>query len=177
MRWRNGLGNTTELAREDAGTPAGFFWRISRADVVESGVFSSFPGVDRILLLLAGAGFTLGFAGGGKTTVSKIHEMVSFPGDVVTNCTLRGGPCRDFNIMVSRDQGRAAVALHNDNTRTNLAPISIFHALAGDWSINLTDAGYILQEDSLAVVRGGSGTPVSVIGDGLMLQIDIKPVE
>ncbi|MBK9607139.1 MAG: HutD family protein [Betaproteobacteria bacterium] len=61
--WKNGGGTTTEIAVHPEG--AGwddFLWRIGIADIRQSGPFSSFPGIDRSILLLdcpVGSGMTL----------------------------------------------------------------------------------------------------------------------
>ena len=61
MPWKNGAGSTTELLIDPPGATlaGGFRWRVSMATVAESGPFSSFPGLDRTLLLLEGEGMEL----------------------------------------------------------------------------------------------------------------------
>lgn len=172
--WRNGQGSTTELAREDAATPAGFFWRISRADVVSSGPFSEFPGVDRWLMLLSGLGIVLDFADA-RETLTEPHGVIHFPGDVPTNCQLIDGPCMDLNVMVARDLGAAAIFRHNINARTTAAARSIFLALDGNWSLTLPDSGYHLPQGSLAIVSDETATPLNATGTGMLVQVDILP--
>ena len=57
MKWKNGGGETTEIALfpENAGLND-FDWRISMARVESAGPFSLFPGVDRTLSILEGEG-------------------------------------------------------------------------------------------------------------------------
>ena len=50
MPWRNGLGVTVELLRQDIKNDTGFGWRLSMADVTEDGEFSNFSGYDRTLV-------------------------------------------------------------------------------------------------------------------------------
>jgi environmental stress-induced protein Ves len=58
--WKNGLGTTRELAIYPSGADTeSFLWRISIADVTDAAPFSSFPGVDRSITLLEGAGFIM----------------------------------------------------------------------------------------------------------------------
>ena len=64
MPWRNGRGTTRELAVFPAdsaldGRP--FAWRVSIADVKSDCEFSVFPGYDRSLMLMEGAGMELVF--------------------------------------------------------------------------------------------------------------------
>src|SRR5258707_14720415 len=57
MPWKNGGGHTHEIAAHPEGAGmAAFAWRVSIAEIAQDGPFSSFPGVDRTLVLLAGNG-------------------------------------------------------------------------------------------------------------------------
>ena len=66
-RWRNGGGWTREIHAEpaDAGD---WGWRLSIAEITADGPFSTFEGVDRELVLLAGEGLRLRFEDGGGGT-------------------------------------------------------------------------------------------------------------
>jgi environmental stress-induced protein Ves len=58
--WKNGGGITREIAAIPHGTSmADFTWRVSVAEIARSGPFSPFPGIDRQILLLTGAGVRL----------------------------------------------------------------------------------------------------------------------
>ncbi len=60
--WKNGGGVTRELAAFPPHSNfADFIWRVSVADVHADGAFSAFPGIDRQIALLEGAGMTLQF--------------------------------------------------------------------------------------------------------------------
>ena len=97
MRWANGRGQTVEMARADDTT--GLRWRISRAMVVQDGDFSLFPGIDRSLTVLTGAGFDLQ----GPTLLhARPLQPLAFPGDVPICATNVTEPCEDFNVMVRR---------------------------------------------------------------------------
>lgn len=106
--WKNGGGSTTELLIHPPGATldGGFLWRLSRADVAASGPFSSFPGVDRTLMLLAGNGLALDHGEHGRQRLEGPFRPVSFSGDWATSGTLLDGPCRDFNIMTARGKVR-----------------------------------------------------------------------
>jgi environmental stress-induced protein Ves len=108
--WKNGGGVTREIA---AGAPAagmdGFAWRISLADVAQAGPFSRFPGVDRTLVLLSGAGMTLTEAGeppGRTHRLRRPLDIARFAGESAIDASLEDGPTRDFNLMLSREQVR-----------------------------------------------------------------------
>ena len=50
--WKNGAGTTLEIARKDG--PKGYFWRLSIAKVTYDSIFSTFPGMARILTVIEG---------------------------------------------------------------------------------------------------------------------------
>ncbi|MDF3836776.1 HutD family protein, partial [Cupriavidus basilensis] len=58
--WKNGGGVTREIAAWPEGAGMGDFqWRVSVADIAADGPFSAFPGIDRQIVLLEGAGVRL----------------------------------------------------------------------------------------------------------------------
>jgi len=173
MPWRNGLGTTVELAREDGSGEAGFLWRLSRADVAQSGAFSNFPGIDRTLLLLSGAGFTLAF-GGSEMVLDRRYQMARFPGDECTECTLADGPCKDFNIMVDRARAQAAVTLCKAPFTAHAAARTLLHVFDGEWALHFAGAKTEMPEDSLALLTGESGKDYEMRGSGVLLRVDIE---
>jgi environmental stress-induced protein Ves len=166
--WRNGLGQTTELAREDG--EAGFVWRISRAEVTQNGPFSVFPHVDRILLLLSGAGLLFDFGAGNVQRLDKRFGSIRFAGDAPVHCDLIDGPCRDLNMMVDRRWGTAQLIRHHGSANAACAPISVFCSLEGAWQIE----GQALERDGLAVARNEVFTPVRLTGSGTLVQVDFS---
>ena len=57
MPWKNGGGSTDEIATYPRGAGLDAFdWRVSIAHVASDGPFSRFPGVERTITLLEGAG-------------------------------------------------------------------------------------------------------------------------
>ncbi|OIJ26780.1 HutD/Ves family protein [Nocardioides luteus] len=109
-RWRNGGGMTAEVAAWPPGTDAGsdLAWRISFAEVAESGEFSTFPGVDRVITLIDGPPMTLELPG--ETTVLRPFVPYSFDGDVPVRCSVTA-PTRDLNVMTRRGQASATVEM------------------------------------------------------------------
>jgi hypothetical protein len=106
MPWRNGKGTTTEVMISPAGAMLDAFdWRISMADVTEDGPFSAFPGIDRTLAVLDGAGLMLEVDGGPGKKVSRTTRPLEFPGDARTKARLLGGPVVDLNVMTRRAGG------------------------------------------------------------------------
>lgn len=100
MPWKNGRGTTTEIAREPASGE--FEWRISAAAVSDDGPFSPFPGYDRVILTLEGEGMILTHREKAEPVILRTLEPYSFSGDWTTDCVLRSGPIRDFNVIARR---------------------------------------------------------------------------
>ena len=109
VRWKNDGGWTTEIAREPADPASDFVWRISIADIESDGPFSSFPGVARELMLLAGSGIELDIDDAPPFRLSERFQRVRFEGESRVECRLLAGATRDFNVMTQRDAVRAEV--------------------------------------------------------------------
>ena len=176
MPWRNGLGTTIEMAREDDAEGA-MLWRVSAADVVEAGAFSLFPGIDRILTLIEGPGFDLDFSGHGRVAPVELFRPVEFSGDWTTRADAVRGPSRDLNVMTARGKASAIVHVHRDATAT--APLSdrnLFFCLAGHPILTLADAACPLDPGQLALIYGAVGSTSALSGAGTVIQIDITLV-
>ena len=95
-RWKNGGGTTRELvAWPDA---AHWVWRMSVAEVAQSGPFSRFDGVQRWFAVLGGAGVALTHYGT-RHTLTIDSAPFCFDGGGPTACELRDGATQDFNLM------------------------------------------------------------------------------
>ncbi|MFI6157953.1 HutD family protein [Kitasatospora sp. NPDC051170] len=107
--WLNGGGVTREVAGFPAGAGLdGFDWRVSLADVASAGPFSVFPGIDRVITLVEGAGMVL-TVDGAEQAVDAPYRPFPFSGDAFTDCRLLGGPVVDFNVMTRRGRVEASV--------------------------------------------------------------------
>lgn len=106
--WKNGGGVTRELAAAPAGAGMeAFDWRISIAEVAAGGPFSSFPGVDRVLTVIAGEGLSLAIDGRPAVVLGAASPPLAFSGEARCEAALRAGPIRDLNVMVRRGGWRA----------------------------------------------------------------------
>lgn len=121
--WRNGLGVTREIALYPPGADSDdFLWRASVADVVGPAPFSRFPGVDRSIVLLDGAGFRMTLDG------TEVHELTTpcapfaFPGEAEVAVTLAGGPTRDLNLMLRRGRADGAIEVWQGAEEHAVAP-------------------------------------------------------
>lgn len=101
-RWRNGLGWTREILR----VPDSDDWqvRLSIAEIEQDAAFSSFPGIERELVLLRGEGLRLRFADGAVHTLLPPHDRLRFAGEAQVSGELVDGVTHDFNLMWRRDQ-------------------------------------------------------------------------
>lgn len=103
MPWKNGGGETTEIAVSPHGAGlADFDWRVSMAKVAGDGPFSAFPGIDRTLAILEGAGIVLSVEGAEPKQLTLETAPHAFPADAPTSATLIGGAVLDFNVMSRR---------------------------------------------------------------------------
>jgi environmental stress-induced protein Ves len=109
LPWKNGGGITREIATGPEG-PDGFDWRVSLARVDADGPFSVFPGMDRTLTVVEGAGMDLTI-GGTSRPVRARWVPHDFPGDVPTHCRLTAGPVVNLNVMCRRGSAVAAVTV------------------------------------------------------------------
>lgn len=108
--WKNGGGVTRELAVSPAGADmAAFDWRVSVADVTQGGPFSAFPGIDRVLTVIDGAGLSLSIDGRAAVLLDAASPPLPFPGEARCEASLRLGAIRDLNVMVRRGAYRAHV--------------------------------------------------------------------
>ncbi|VVN39284.1 Protein Ves [Pseudomonas fluorescens] len=98
MPWKNGGGSTEEITRDAGAGLDGFGWRLSIADIGESGGFSTFAGYQRIITVLQGDGMTL-CVDGQHTRALLPLDPFAFSGESQVSCTLLGGPIRDFNLI------------------------------------------------------------------------------
>jgi len=101
--WKNGGGTTSEvLLFPEGATADDFDWRISLADVECPGMFSIFPGVDRITAVMEGR---LALAIKGEAQSLELIEggqAMTYPGDFPTFGVPLDGPVRDLNLMLRR---------------------------------------------------------------------------
>jgi len=132
MPWRNGGGLTTEIMSwpPQAALDA-FAWRVSIADVTKHGPFSHFDGIDRILVLIGGAGMRLDGAGA-CAELRVPFEPYSFRGEDRIDCALLDGAVRDFNVMTRRDAARGRVTVvQQAGERIAPARFTLCHAVTG----------------------------------------------
>jgi uncharacterized protein len=173
--WKNGAGLTRELLSwPPGGGSTEFDYRISVADVDASGPFSTFDGVDRVIVLVEGPAMVLTVG----TTTRALTRFVpfGFDGGLATSCRIPDGPTRDLNIMTRRDRCRASVQVIELAGPTTFEPpgarlvVSLAHRLRV-WC----DAAGEVSLDRFDVVRVGAGASVALHGTAPVAVIEIVP--
>lgn len=143
MRWANGGGWTTEIVAEPS--TAHWTWRLSVANVDVDGPFSSFPGVDRTIALLRGAGFALKIGGRDEQVIDTPFRPFDFAGDEVTSCRLLNGSVHDLNLMADRKSTRRRLEFSHigAGTTTELGNVDVVVVVSGQVHIGRHHLDYL----------------------------------
>jgi environmental stress-induced protein Ves len=188
--WKNGGGTTAEIAiaPDDADFAAGRFdWRLSLARVERDGPFSPFPGIDRTILLVEGAGMILHATdSGARLVLDRRFQPQDFPGEQPIECRLLGGPVRDLNLMVNRARGHATwQVLMLDRGAAALptgAATLVAHLLEGTMAIEgagiggAGDVAAAMQAgDTLIAETVAAGAALAARGTGVLFAATIAP--
>lgn len=167
MRWKNGAGWTTEVAVEPTSEGA-WAWRVSIAEIDADSDFSSFPGIDRTLLVLSGGGMTLEVDSGVSHTLLPLAEPLVFPGEAVIRSRLLAGPTRDFNVMTRRDLYSHTFALHRPGAHVRLVrtPRQSFlvHVLERTTNGAVSGDSFLVPSGPDALVDLGGDATTIVVG-------------
>ncbi|WNC70884.1 HutD family protein [Thalassotalea psychrophila] len=128
--WKNGKGETTELAISPNSTINEFKWRLSIASVSEDGVFSDFSGYCRNLILLTGNGITLSHTNAltkeTKTDcLAQVLNFSTFDGGCKTFGVLTDGAITDFNLMHNPNYFTALVKPLSSQQTIDIEPADI----------------------------------------------------
>ncbi|MCP1373129.1 HutD/Ves family protein [Dyella lutea] len=169
--WRNGQGITREIAAMPPGAGMDdFLWRVSLADVVGAAPFSRFPGVDRTIVLIDGAGFRMTLDG------AQVHELTTpcapfaFPGEAEVAVGLAGGPTRDFNLMLRRGRATGEVEVWRDEAaRRAPSDLLLLHLVHGHAR---TPDGDLGPGDSWLPGADAPGT-IQIDGEALAVRVHL----
>ncbi len=135
--WKNGGGTTREVAAFPPGAGLDDFdWRVSMATVESGGSFSSFPNVDRILVVVRGA-MELSTLTRESAVLTAGSGPFAFPGDMKVEARVIDGPVEDVNVMTRRGHYKGSVMRVRLNAGAE-RPITLSHL-----SILLCEAGEI----------------------------------
>jgi len=138
MRWKNGLGWTTEIIVHPV--EGELEYRVSIAEVDTDCEFSRLPGIDRSILVLEGNGMELRVGDDPPVTLREGGEPLAFSGDRDARCRLLGGPTRDFNVMTRRGM------LRHEAVRLRLVEPLVLERSAGEgWLLYVVEGQVRVQ--------------------------------
>lgn len=177
--WANGRGTTAVVARMP--DTDDWDWRLSLADVVEDGPFSSLPGIDRWIAVARGGRMALQLGapdGFERTVLSDTDGAVPFSGDGETSCRVLDGPLVDINLMLRRGHATGQLDVHELGAGERWSwPARAVVVLSGrvelvavgdDGTDDGGAAGVLLDGATFdaVVIDGERGALVSLIADG-----------
>ncbi|WP_244817513.1 HutD family protein [Caballeronia sp. Lep1P3] len=153
--WKNGGGITREVAaRADA-------WRVSIADIDRPGPFSRFDGIDRMLVVLDGAGLMLG-----AQSVLRAFGIARFPGESQVDARLADGAVRVFNVMTHRGAARARVDLWRaPASRIVDAGTALLHCARGPLDVRVGDTRIALMQNDTLRIDGANRAEIDIQGN------------
>jgi len=169
VAWKNGNGITREIAQFPASQP--YNWRLSIAEMDGHAEFSTFPGLRRVLTVIAGQGMVFATPTG-QIEVNP-YEPVVFDGNLKVEATLNDGPVQNFNLIYNPERlrtdfqvltGRHSLQLPNCPGRT-----VAFYVIQG----NATFDGSSLREGETAIsVETAETTCTLEAGIGVLFTLD-----
>ncbi len=144
MPWKNGGGITRELACYPPNAHFDdFLWRVSIADIKQSGSFSVFPGIDRVIALLHGDGMQLHFVDGVRHPLTIPLQPYRFAGEDTLDACLVDGECQDVNLMLRRGVTSGGMdVLHIAKRLPNDTDFRLLFSARGHWEVK-TASGII----------------------------------
>ena len=151
QRWRNGGGWTRELLIWPA-PPAAWQLRISLATIDAAGPFSVFPGVQRALALVSGAGLLLTIDG----RAQRLHpgsEPVFFDGTAAVAAEPLAGPSIDLNLMTAAGRGEMLPIASASHWTSPCPQRGLFSTVAGtlesgDESLALAPGSFLWMDEA-----------------------------
>lgn len=159
QRWKNGGGWTTELAAESG------LWRLSIAEIEQSGPFSDFAGYERTIMLLSGDGMQLDFEEAPGVRIDRPGEPFVFDGGWKAHCRLLGGPSTDMNLMVDRERARATLrvlALEAEAAMLEAAPCTLLYVLRGEARVGILGLDEAVEAGEVLRIDGAEDLPFPV---------------
>lgn len=131
--WRNGGGRTRELLA----WPSHVDWlvRVSLADIEADGPFSAFPGVERWITVVDGAGVTLSWPAPGPApeALTVGDAPLRFDGGAPPECRLIRGPTLDLNLMSRGGAGVMEIVRGGAEWEDRRALRGLFTRTPGTW--------------------------------------------
>ncbi|MEZ5925996.1 MAG: HutD family protein [Hyphomicrobiaceae bacterium] len=174
MPWKNGQGETLEVARSPDGQSLDAFdWRVSVAPVIADGAFSLFPAIERTIAVVEGDGMDLALADGRQHRL-RPGIPFTYDGGMAVHGRLIRGPVRDFNVMSRRGKFTGDLVLSDGPLAWSGGMATIVaYALLGAWMVTVGDTDGRLETGSsltatantlrLSPVAAGSRVAIAVL--------------
>jgi environmental stress-induced protein Ves len=151
MPWKNGGGVTREIVCLPPGASMNDFdWRVSIAHIASDGPFSAFPGVDRVITLLSGAGVHL------RSEDEDVNHRLdtplapfAFAGEAPIHARLLAGDCHDFNVMTRRSVCRATLQVLRSTCDWPATSQGLLMAVQGRWQLEGAHAQTLAPQQGL----------------------------
>jgi len=166
--WKNGKGETTELAISEGGTLENFDWRISMAKVVEDGTFSYFIGYLRNLILIDGKGMDLQHDQSRVDRLGRVLSFATFDGGCDTVARLTSGPIIDINVITRASKYEVAIATYTDRQVVELHECALCFIYCLDEEATLT------SQDNSVHISLSAGHLMQLGQTDISLQVDGK---
>ena len=171
--WKNGKGNTIEVAINEGGTLDKFDWRLSMAYVVEDGEFSNFSGYLRNLVLIKGHAITLHHDNQKSDVLESYLDFATFNGGNKTTGHLPNGAITDFNIITNIEKYNVNVLTSTAQSQLTLsnAELTFIYNLANtDSEINVGEQHVALPPKHLFLLEENfTNQQIKVKGQELIL--------
>ena len=167
------MGMTQEIAVQPSESDADtFLWRVSVAEVNSAAPFSSFAGIDRHIVLLDGAGFTMTLDDDCTHPLDTPFVPFAFAGESTVAVTLIDGPTRDFNLMVRRESARGEVeVLGKSGAHALHASTVLIYAARGE----VQTPGGSLQAGDAWLAADSTNGMIMLHDDAVALAVRINP--
>ncbi|ALL68439.1 hypothetical protein K788_0000507 [Paraburkholderia caribensis MBA4] len=158
-RWKNGKGTTRELFRIGAiDNEQDFALRVSVADMDCDSVFSTYPGVDRILMILHGSGMQLIDIPDSMViaTLSGQFSTFSFAGERQLEGRLNDGPIIDLNVMIRRGFATTGLRIIGPSQTEPAGDCRLVLAARGELRVESSDGNELALRDSEFITVTGA---------------------
>jgi environmental stress-induced protein Ves len=169
--WKNGKGETIELAINYGGNLDDFVWRLSMASVVEDGVFSDFSGYQRNLILIEGNGINLQHDHSKIDKLSNILDIASFDGACSTLGNLHAGAITDFNVITHKEKCSVTVETFKERQTLELkvADLCFIYSLSGAFQLTSYQNQQIIKTGHLLKLGTLKAGEITITGQKLIV--------
>jgi environmental stress-induced protein Ves len=171
--WKNGKGETIEMAINSGGTLDNFDWRLSMASVVEDGVFSNFSGYTRNLILIAGDGINLQHNNSKIDKLNHLLDYATFDGGNKTVGNLHTNEITDFNIIARTSRYNTKVSCQKkvDKATLEKSDLCFAYSLFKDATLTLNSTADIkvLPAGHLVKISNIADNFTSISGENIII--------